>query len=228
VTIPECQAEVLAGLKSENHPSAGWYETRYAPAEQGYWAPLVHWADSLLLSIDSVLDVGAAYGTLIVYVVSRFEPKRRVIVDAYRNLSKSIAERYHLDYLDIDVERDDLPGGKFDLVLFTEVLEHLNFSPIPTLRKIRDALSDSGVLMLTTPDAQSWGRRYVHYDSWEEMPIASRESPPRIDGHIWHYSEEELAKIFELSGLSVLKFERSTSVGGKHLCYLLTRKPEAQ
>ena len=44
-------------------------------------------------------------------------------------------------------------GGRYDLIVFMEVLEHLNLPPRDVLAFLGAQLADGGILMLTTPNA---------------------------------------------------------------------------
>ena len=63
------------------------------------------------------------------------------------------------DELGVEVRRANLdqdpipyPDQSFDHVVFCEVIEHLLFSPVPTLREIYRVLKPGGSLVLTTPN----------------------------------------------------------------------------
>lgn len=57
-----------------------------------------------------------------------------------------------------DFERDTFPfaDNHFDIVLFTEVLEHLSEDPMHALAEINRVLKPGGKLLLTTPNIASW------------------------------------------------------------------------
>ena len=84
---------------------------------------------------------------------------------------------------------------EFDIIIFTEVMEHLNFNPKPTLKKIHDLLKMNGRLYLSTPDASDWGRITKYYKSIEEMPNP-KNVEKIIDDHIYQYKKEELHPFF--------------------------------
>ncbi|MBC8552877.1 MAG: glycosyltransferase [Candidatus Brocadiales bacterium] len=70
-----------------------------------------------------------------------------------------------LQFLQIDLNQKDwvlsLLGAialeRFDLILAFDIIEHLN-APIDFLKKVKKILSDSGSLVLTTPNTNSWER----------------------------------------------------------------------
>lgn len=52
-----------------------------------------------------------------------------------------------------NIEADDIPfDGKFDAILFCEVLEHLVNDPVTALLRIKRSLRKDGHLILTTPN----------------------------------------------------------------------------
>ena len=68
-------------------------------------------------------------------------------------------DRYDLDVRRCDVERDDLPveSNSVDVVLATELLEHLRIDPLHALREFRRVLRPDGVLYLVTPNQYEIG-----------------------------------------------------------------------
>jgi len=52
-----------------------------------------------------------------------------------------------------------LPDDSFDLVLMSHVIEHVHH-PVATLDEIRRVLRPGGMLVVTTPNADSWGHRH--------------------------------------------------------------------
>ena len=81
------------------------------------------------------------------------------------------------------------PEDSFDLVLMSHVIEHVH-DPLATLAEIRRILRAGGTLVLTTPNAGSWGHRrfgsaFVHLD------------PPR---HLQIFNGSNLAALIRRSG----------------------------
>jgi hypothetical protein len=76
-------------------------------------------------------------------------------------------------------------------------------------------------LIITTPDADEWGRVTEFYTSLNEIPSYCGQETPWIDGHIWQYTKMEIETVFSQAGLEIEKFEYSPGVAARHLCYLL-------
>lgn len=54
----------------------------------------------------------------------------------------------------LNIETENLPfqNNFFDLVIFSEILEHLLHNPIPVLKELKRVLKNSGSLLITTPN----------------------------------------------------------------------------
>jgi SAM-dependent methyltransferase len=93
--------------------------------------------------------------------------------------------------------------GQFDLIVFSEVLEHLSVAPEYTLGLLRALLTENGVLICTTPNAAEIGKRL--------RMLAGRNPYERLrlyalnPGHIREYTRQELCTIAESVGLQCLQ-----------------------
>ncbi len=89
--------------------------------------------------------------------------------------------------------------GRFDLIVFSEVIEHLSIAPEYTLTFLRNLLTEKGVLICTTPNAAEIGKRL--------RMLAGRNPYERLrlyalnPGHIREYTREELCVIADSAGL---------------------------
>ena len=141
----ESQDEVAA---FDPHP---YYLKAYRHEELQYWQHIPQWIfdDILEHQPSKCLDIGCAYGTLLVYI------KQLSNCDAYGTdflencISPALVEKSNLRFSVNNIELDSFPWDcHYDVIIFTEVLEHLNFYAVPTLEKIRNLLSENGKLYL--------------------------------------------------------------------------------
>lgn len=102
--------------------------------------------------IERYLDVGCSFGFAMEYAlrslgweVLGFDPGF-VAAAGRRMLGLPIESRL--------LDRDAVPRGAFDVVFCSEVIEHIR-EPDPFVDILRHALSDDGVLLLTTPDGDA-------------------------------------------------------------------------
>lgn len=198
-----------------------YYEDAYMAQEACYWQPIPSWIDAMV-KINSVIDVGAAYGTLLAYTALNKKCQHIYAIDPVGYMSKSLRRNIGIELFNLDFERENcnIPI-KFDLVIFTEIIEHLNFHPLPTLQKIKNLMNPDGKLLLTTPDAAEWGRVTDFYPSIDAIPKYEGQDFKWIDGHIWQYSKNELDDLLARAGFSIEKFDYSPGVAARHLCYQL-------
>ncbi len=72
----------------------------------------------------------------------------------YQDLQTGRSSTQDLEYYHFSIEAEPFPfpSQSFDVVLFCEILEHLQVDPSAALREIRRVLKDGGTLVLTTPN----------------------------------------------------------------------------
>jgi SAM-dependent methyltransferase len=133
-----------------------------------------------------------------------------------------------IDFRRADIEREPIPfARRFDAVVLTEVIEHWNFQPVPTLRKVAAALRPGGALILSTPDADSaWGRTTKHYPDLAALPQPGQavgQAEAWIDDHVWQYSRAELVGVLEEAGFAVEWAGHSERSTYTHCCVLARR-----
>jgi len=199
-----------------------YYRTAYRAAELYYWHPIAAWLfqDAPLYRGGKILDVGSAYGTLAVYArrLTGAEIYCTDFTNSYMSETLSSACRFH--FAVSNIELDPLPWDEtFDAIIFTEILEHLNFNPVPTMLKLRQALKPGGRLYLSTPDAAEWGRLPTYAD-FRNMPLP-QPHVPIVDAHVYQFS---LFEVRELAGMAGFRVEReafSIGMGGRHINVVL-------
>ena len=103
--------------------------------------------------------------------------------------------------------------GKYDMIILTEVFEHFALNPLKTIEKIKNALTENGIIALSTPD---WGHVPI-WENWEKMPTCDEVSVNEYLQltkcvHSYQYSKNELLDIFDRVGLKVKDYVR-TEVG---------------
>jgi 2-polyprenyl-3-methyl-5-hydroxy-6-metoxy-1,4-benzoquinol methylase len=204
------------------------YVRAYRQEEALYWAPVVSWIRNLK-QVTSVLDIGPAYGTLMTLTQLTHAPERITSIDAVSFLPPSLAMTLGVEQLSGNIEVTEWPHliGKFDLVIFTETIEHLNFHPRATLKRISDFLSPNGLMVISTPDAEGpWGATHRYYRALCEIPEPPLEFDQGnwVDGHVWQYSKTEILDVIRSAGLEVRAFAYSPGVLGRHMCAVVGRR----
>jgi SAM-dependent methyltransferase len=97
-----------------------------------------------------ILEVGAVPGQFTVLLKELGYRVRGVDLDPDR--VGGLWSKYGLEVDRVDIEQEPLPfaSGSFDLVLFTETLEHLRLNPLLALREIHRVLRPGGRMILST------------------------------------------------------------------------------
>ena len=203
----------------------GYYDKTYQHAEPFYWWNLPGWMeeDAAHHKASRILDIGCGYGTLLTVATIIYDGHGSCM-DVTEYLLPAIQTKRNLQFTKGNVELDAIPSGPFDVILMTEVLEHFNFQPVPTLIRIRKALAPGGLFFLSTPDAKQWGRTTKYYKRLKDIPMP-RPDTKIIDDHIWQYSEKELRQVLMQAGFSVLKWDYAPGIGHRHFNVMLRAIP---
>lgn len=210
--IVKCQAEIAA---FDVYPH---YLRKYRNQESYTWLHIPKWMceDSEKHKIERCLDIGCAYGTLSLFSKKVFGCQNYCIDCVDKYLNQALVQKYGFVFSRNNIELDPFPWEvTFDVIIFTEVIEHFNFSCVPTLRKIRTLLAEDGRLYLSTPDASRWGKITKYYSSLDEMPKPQK-GLPIIDDHVYQFDKEELFGVLEAAGFTVDRFDYSPGVVNRH------------
>ena len=198
--LHEARSTILAHCP---HPQ---YVESYHQHEVGAWGPipaLLYAQKPRELSTLKVLDIGCAFGTLLAYCSNLgFKTYGIDFVPQDLYLGISIRDKYQIDYFQLNVEKDSFPfaDGEMDIVVMTEVLEHLHFQPLDVLNKIGRVLKRGGLFLLTTP---ALGRTWppAHYACpFEAIPSYSDPYYEFTDKHMKIYAKEELLRLLMKAG----------------------------
>jgi SAM-dependent methyltransferase len=108
-----------------------------------------------------------------------------------------------------DAERHPFPyaEGYFELVLATEIIEHMAFDPMHLLVESRRVLREGGHLLISTPNAASFASIAKALDGRTNpqiFPQYKRPDPasPEI-GHVHEYTAHELRLTLEAAGFEI-------------------------
>jgi 2-polyprenyl-3-methyl-5-hydroxy-6-metoxy-1,4-benzoquinol methylase len=99
------------------------------------------------------------------------------------------------------------PRGYFDMVVMTDVIEHIHDSPRELLNDLLELAKPSGLLLITVPNAANIRKRtalllgrtnYQHFDMFYWYPGAWR-------GHVREYVKNDLTLLAEYLNLEILE-----------------------
>lgn len=153
----------------------------------------------------NILDVGCGNGYLVNHLakighhvvgVDIAEDGIRVAKEIYPHLRFELRSAYD--------KFDDLPGIPADVVISSEVIEHLYF-PQQFLKNIYEALCPGGYLILTTPYHGYLKNLMISlFNKWDQHHHSEREG-----GHIKFFSERSLSRILTGNGFVSIAFQNS-------------------
>jgi SAM-dependent methyltransferase len=171
------------------------------------------WTD---LSSLRVLEVGSYLG-VVSFGLRRlgFQVTAQDIPEFQNNAR--LQARYRasgIEFAAVNLKRYQLPypSGHFDLVVMCEVLEHLNFNPLPVVKELNRCMKKGALLYLTVPNQYSAGNRL---DLLRGRIVQSQAS---MDGFYWQlnpaanmivglhwreYSREDLHQLLEPMGFAI-------------------------
>lgn len=121
----------------------------------------------------------------------------------------------------VDLLSDKLPfsNHKFDLVICSEVIEHLTDS-INLLKEVRRVMKRNGVLILTTPNIVYWGHRITFLRGKFEY----QEEGPFDEGHVHFYNYDTLKEQLCHSGYEIIK-HNNVYLGPSFLNFIKNKFP---
>jgi 2-polyprenyl-3-methyl-5-hydroxy-6-metoxy-1,4-benzoquinol methylase len=151
-----------------------------------------------------ILDVGCAQGTLGLQLAE--EGYRVTLLDirpAHIDYAKARHEHGDVEFLVGEVGPELPPDGAFDVVICTEVLEHVP-APARLLETLKAKLTDGGAVLLTTPNGQYALSRLPTFATASQSVIDDSEANSRDgDSHRYLFTRGELTAIVRSSGLRV-------------------------
>jgi 2-polyprenyl-3-methyl-5-hydroxy-6-metoxy-1,4-benzoquinol methylase len=126
---------------------------------------------------------------------------------------RAFLERHRVGFAAADLTAGPLsafPGLAFDVVVLSEVIEHLSPTDVPgVLHGLAGRVAEGGVLVLSSPNLQSFHRRVSFalgggrlFDSPVPLPEADG-----TFGHLRLYGRAELEELLEGAGLALVHWE---------------------
>lgn len=109
------------------------------------------------------------------------------------------------------------PDNHFDAVILSEVIEHLNFNPLPVLQEINRILKKDGILYVTTPNQVHLINRIKIIlgrsirNSISDSVTQLDQTKHTICGIHWReYTLEELIQLLEITGFTITNYSYSS------------------
>jgi hypothetical protein len=154
-----------------------------------------------------VSEFSGLYGKLFPHM--QFNTSDRPTADDYIGFTEAVCKQLvggdhlPLDLTDTQALSDfsKQQSGRFDLILLTEVLEHLCIHPVDILRPLIQALSSEGLLYLTTPNFFALEKRQL-MQRWHNPQEVYPAADGNWDAHHHHreYCLTEMLPFIEQAG----------------------------
>jgi SAM-dependent methyltransferase len=144
----------------------------------------------------TLLDIGTTPFTL--YLKQRY-PHYDIATIDLTSFWQDSCRHLGVGFQICDLDRDDLPfdDQSFDVVIFTEVLEHLAVSPTQILMKIQRVLRMGGLLLFSVPNFASLRNRITLLCGRSPLELqGSQFKSIHGHGHLREYTLKEVEEIF--------------------------------
>ena len=167
----------------------------------------------------NILEVGIGYGYVATCLCEGLGAQVRLhaVEHPDRRYLKAPAflaylERNEIDLAAMDVLREEIPWPEvsFDLIILSEVLEHLPPTKAPPLiKRLAGRLSPSGTILLSSPNLHSFHRRVrflLGRGRVFDLAVPLEFTPGTYD-HIMIYGRAELEAVLAWAGLGLRSFD---------------------
>lgn len=171
----------------------------YDKSDAARFEIISHWVGSG----KRVLDVGCFTGTLGEILTKR---KNDVYGVDLSRPALNVAQKKGIKVKVGDLEEGvPFESGFFDVVIGAEVIEHLANTDF-FIKEVRRVLKDGGILILTTPNLVSLGRRLNYLLGKDGFHEASYAYPPGAGGHLRYFNKHLLFSFLGFHGFRVEGF----------------------
>lgn len=161
---------------------------------------ILRFIDKYSVDKKNIIDIGCGAGTLCFYVASKgiqvlgVDISSRAIEACKK--SSMVLDLDKLAKFEIVNFPEESINGKFDLVILTEVIEHIRDDKL-ALKKIFNMLNKGGLVIVTTPSLNAPLYRLGYANNFDKKV-----------GHLRRYTIESLTKKCESCGFKVIETEK--------------------
>ncbi|KKR32970.1 MAG: Two-component response regulator [Candidatus Collierbacteria bacterium GW2011_GWC2_44_18] len=151
-----------------------------------------------------ILDVGCNDGSENKYLLG--QGKKIFGIDiSVQAVKRAVAGGIIAKVCDISTEKIPFPKNKFDCVIAGEIIEHI-IDTDDFLLKLRSVLKPKGILVVTTPNLASLGRRLLLLlgkNPFIETSLKQKIWGSTPVGHLRYFTAESLKSLIEANGFLV-------------------------
>ena len=152
-----------------------------------------------------LLDIGTTPGHLAIILRQYGFDVKGLDYDPAR--MKRFFKRHELEVKQCDLEKDKIPykDNSFDVVLFTEVIEHLYTNQIDLLKEIYRIIDKNGVIILSTNHIGAITKLeyLLNYPTPNLVKAQKTFETIGSRGHVRFYSKSDLVGMLEYAGFKI-------------------------
>ena len=157
-----------------------------------------------LKNCDTILDIGCGVGTIDFYLAAKGKKVTGVEISASAvSLAKENARLFNLNKKVRFITAEfpgNLPIKKYDLVIFSEVIEHLQDDK-RALRDVWKVLNPNGILVITTPSKNAPLYKMGLLDTFDKSV-----------GHLRRYTIEGLINLVKSNEYEIIDFGKNEGI----------------
>lgn len=140
-------------------------------------------------NVQSILDIGSGEGLNLKFLGREFPNAKQYAIEPSQE-SQLLLKKSGVDVISesVDTDWNVEYTGKFDIIVMRHVLEHF-MNPLEAMKKVRNALSPSGILYLAVPNNLN--------------PTRELETNWFRNVHTYYFNKYSLENLMKLSGFKV-------------------------
>jgi SAM-dependent methyltransferase len=212
----ELRQTVESALLAPDYDSTS-YVNDYLKVHMKRFAETIGLLQPIIRPAMRIVDLGS-YGSLVpalrdllgatdITLTEPFQERKPASENSFlQNARNGVRYPVHVDRFDIE---GPFPyeDGRFDVVIFTEVLEHLSRDPLQTMSEINRITKPEGYLLLSTPNCASVRSvlRILRGGNPNIYPVYQR--CPSTDRHNHEYVPWEVRELLRLCGFTNSEFK---------------------
>lgn len=183
-----------------------YYHDHYRGYEADYLAQVADIVDGRRPGLR-VLEVGPGWGTLAVWMASMdYEVTVLDYLPLGTFMAPALLDETGIRYVQGAIDQDVAPAGLepgYELVVMTQVLPHLKWSPADAVRNVASTMHQDGLLVTSALDAECYPHIHPAYSHWRDVPQWSPGATPAPQLEVCMYTRDTLRDLLDLAFTSV-------------------------
>jgi len=194
----------LRGLKNFLEDFKNWLYRIHYQKDKNVFEGLICLFGRIILSffptlppkakLGSLLDVGCGSGSFMARLKQAGWNVTGVEIDP---AAVVIAERNGLEVYRGELTALEFEWKRFDVILFSQVLEHV-YSPAAYLNRAKQLLAQDGILLIGIPNPECWLAKCfgIYWHAWD------------LPRHLYHFKKNALLEYMEKTNLKLVSIKR--------------------